>query len=1042
MKLPLNNIIILFWIIPVVCFAQSNRGTPRENLIDQLWSHYQLHQFDSILIKCDEILNAPREGSDDSFLSDIYSLLGNSYRQLQLPERAIYYHERALALRKRAGKTKLLEAGNSLFNIGNCLQDIGRLEEAMKYYRAAEETRNNSNLLPTDVSRAIMLNSIGFLLLQQNKPEQALSEFNIAIDILKTADQEHPQLVPVYINLAGFYEKTEDFINAWEILEKALKINQLRNETVGGQNVTADIISNQADLLVKRDSSAAAMQYYKMSIDILEDLPKTSSNQRLAGKNFNNLGNIYLERLDIASAIEAYEKSRIAFKSLTSLVHTSLPSVLNHLAICYRYRNQYKRSKDLLDQALEFYKSGAIQNPEVKAEIYNNLAVVYFEQDSLEQCLQYIIMALHTEKLYALKGATCVQSLIIQGDLYLKDGNLDRAEATFQSALLATRDIEKPSSALKVSILVGLGKTGLEKGEFKIAEKLAKEAVLLLDGGPIYTGTSLEANLLLARISEKKARSKEDWLLAFYRYRQALEIQRGIANYFEHIESVIFFRDRLKSLYDGIIRANIELSVYNADYQLLAFKYSNLFQNGYSRANLTGRNNWGNPDNKFQPLGKLGEIVNKPDLIYFEKHLIREIEHVKTIVLEFQAHLVSNVPTIKYYLDEEMIYKWVIGRDSIFFHQNEKSPVFDSILISYYRLLSTDRKWRPNRTQENKDWARSSYFLYQALLAPIERYFTEGATITIIPDGLLTFLPFEAFISSVPEQPNLFKQYPYLVYRYSFRYQPSFLNWPANESKNSKKWRKGILGVAPSFSGRVSEISPLEYNDDEVTKIVEILGGRLLVGDTITKIQIRELLKEYPVAHFSTHGYLDPVEPEHSHLLLSELDRRQSLIFDSIKYLDIETDLVVLSACETGIGKFYFGEGALSLARPFLLAGAKSTITSLWSVDDKRTADLFVEFYQRNNIPKDQALRKAKIQMITGSTAQKYAHPYYWASFVLSGDIKPVKSAFGERFPRWYFIGLFFILCTGILIFTYSRKKQLQHTSGDSNKQRKFNNIF
>jgi CHAT domain-containing protein len=153
-------------------------------------------------------------------------------------------------------------------------------------------------------------------------------------------------------------------------------------------------------------------------------------------------------------------------------------------------------------------------------------------------------------------------------------------------------------------------------------------------------------------------------------------------------------------------------------------------------------------------------------------------------------------------------------------------------------------------------------------------------------------------------------------------------------------------------------------------------------------------LAQYRILHFATHGLLDSAHPELSGVVLSLVDpdgcpRDGFLRLHEIYNLKLPADLVVLSACQTGLGKEIRGEGLVGLTRGFMYAGAKSVVASLWKIDDRATAALMKRFYEgmlgAARLTSAEALRKAQIEMWkTGN----WNHPYYWAAFVLQGEWK------------------------------------------------------
>jgi CHAT domain-containing protein len=146
-------------------------------------------------------------------------------------------------------------------------------------------------------------------------------------------------------------------------------------------------------------------------------------------------------------------------------------------------------------------------------------------------------------------------------------------------------------------------------------------------------------------------------------------------------------------------------------------------------------------------------------------------------------------------------------------------------------------------------------------------------------------------------------------------------------------------------------------------------------------------LNDYRIIHFACHGFLDERSPFRSALVLSDADAAGDdglLQMREIYGLNLSADLVVLSACQTAAGRLERSEGPMGLARPFFFAGARSVIASLWPVNDQSTVAFMHDFYRSlaAGLPAGEALRDAKTRMLKSP----WAHPFYWASFMLQGD--------------------------------------------------------
>jgi CHAT domain-containing protein len=188
--------------------------------------------------------------------------------------------------------------------------------------------------------------------------------------------------------------------------------------------------------------------------------------------------------------------------------------------------------------------------------------------------------------------------------------------------------------------------------------------------------------------------------------------------------------------------------------------------------------------------------------------------------------------------------------------------------------------------------------------------------------------------------------------------------------------------------------------------------GVLTTGFSATKEQIvNGGIKEYRIAHFATHGLLNREHPELSGIVLSLVDeqgnsRNGFLRMNDIYNLDLAADLIVLSACRTGLGKSVRGEGVIGLPGAFMYAGAKSVVASLWKVDDEATAELMGHFYAalfQEGLPSAAALRKAKEKMWR---QERWRAPFYWAAFVFQGEYaNEIEVSSRPKLPRSVILG-------------------------------------
>lgn len=286
---------------------------------------------------------------------------------------------------------------------------------------------------------------------------------------------------------------------------------------------------------------------------------------------------------------------------------------------------------------------------------------------------------------------------------------------------------------------------------------------------------------------------------------------------------------------------------------------------------------------------------------------------------------------------------------------------------------------------------QTAHALHQKLIAPLESKQALPQKLIIIPNGVLGYLPFEALLEELPSDKSLLGTYAYMIKKHQISYAFSATLLSEMKQKESPEYTRNFLAFAPDFPDRYSNFPPLAYNVLEANRIKSLLGGELIKAAAASKSNFITQVTSTKILHLATHGKANEEVGDYAYLAFSPADKDFLLYNREIYALQIPAEMVVLSACETGIGELQVGEGIISLARGFSYAGAKSIITSLWSVNDQKTQELMVSFYTyiKEGMTKDAALRQAKLDFI-----DKYFHeayPFYWASFIPIGDMTPIS---------------------------------------------------
>lgn len=280
----------------------------------------------------------------------------------------------------------------------------------------------------------------------------------------------------------------------------------------------------------------------------------------------------------------------------------------------------------------------------------------------------------------------------------------------------------------------------------------------------------------------------------------------------------------------------------------------------------------------------------------------------------------------------------------------------------------------------------------------------------IVPDGILNFLPFEALITQESSTTNFAKMH-YLLNDFRIAYNNSANNYL--NSKPVSKSKKTVLGIFPIFEKTAFELS---YSKKELESIKSNFKGKYLENSEASFSNFKNNANLYSILHLSTHASSGDIETPSS---IKFYD--QEILYSELYNLNINPDLVVLSACETGIGKLYKAEGAMSVARGFQFAGAQNLLFSLWKVNDYTTSVFMADFYKniKNDVPYFEANTNAKLAFLQDkSIPNAKKSPYYWSSFVYYGSV----SAEEKSTNYIYYIISLLIVIGLFLVFNHYRK--------------------
>ena len=347
-----------------------------------------------------------------------------------------------------------------------------------------------------------------------------------------------------------------------------------------------------------------------------------------------------------------------------------------------------------------------------------------------------------------------------------------------------------------------------------------------------------------------------------------------------------------------------------------------------------------------------------------------------------------------------------------------------------------------NPSRAYSDYLQSSTFLYQKLISPIDSLLAAEDSIKrmiISPDGMLGYLPFDLLLTHGVDSINRnYQTLPYLLKKYAVSYVNSAsLLIHENKDHLQAKPLYSFLGFAPKYDNGQNQIadqrqnlSRLAYNEQEVENAAKIWGGKYLSGSKANEAHFYRYSPKAVILHLAMHAFVNDTNPQLSGLAFGKLRENEPPLRDDYLYayelynLSLSAQLTVLSACNTGLGKWIQGEGMMSISRGFQYTGCNSIMYSLWQMDDKATADLIQEVYVNleTGLPKDIALQKAKIAFLS-SADPVISHPYYWGGLTLIGSTTPLDlSDIGTRTYYWLAVILAFFL-TGVSFYFIRAKR-------------------
>lgn len=869
----------------------------------------------------------------------------------------------------------------------------------------------------------------------------------------------------VNVTLGQAYSKGKQFEKAEQINNQI--IDEFRAVGIQIHPITGSIENSLGNAAISKGEYSKAIYHYQNCGAIFEET--IGKNNPYLGALRNNIGIAYMRKNDFYRGLANLQEAIRLKKQRVGSFHPSLAITYLNVTTVAIELEQYQLADSLSTIALQIIKTHFPEDKQTLGQLYNQKARIHRMLDKQDESILFHLQSIRTLKSAEHSIYKLAEAYQKMGNTYFLFGQFDEALRQQQKALTILEQDATIAESDKDNFYSSLARSLGKLGRFEEADKAWENVVINLPKhlqGNISDRDLLESQYVYGLYLEEKAdytQKQVDWSLALDHYLKADSLLKNVELASADRAALGLTRAQFARLFEGLIHCAFQLHEITGQksYQEVAFHYMERAKSRLLMESLQiqeGTSFLDLPDELLQEEQALckqiieiessltqleafndsSDYVNAQRMLFENKQsYFRLIERYKKefpnyYKLRFQPEITSLTDIQKSLSGEEAIISYYVG-DWHFFITKISKNGFELIRKNEPGdLLKMVEKVHQNIESKRIDesYIQVSYELYQLLLGDFQDL---PEKLIIIPDQELWYLPFETLLSNNISSISSFKDYPFLLkaHTISYNYSASLLL----QMENRKGFSSRLLAVAPTFQTADqqqaslfrADFGNLLFNREEANKIAEITGGKVLLAEAATKKAFLKQADQFGIFHFATHASVDADNQDFSFLAFAnaELLRNSNKISVQDLYgLSLPAQMVVLSACQTGIGPNQRGEGLASLARGFAYAGAKSIIPSLWKVNDLATSEIMVSFYEylKEGIPKDEALQKAKLDFINRQVENDHSHPFYWASFVALGDMERIH--FSNNL-NWIWPGALIILgfITFIIFFLKRTKK-------------------
>lgn len=949
-------------------------------------------------------LSAQAQKAGDDASHEEAADLAFHYKQQGKYEQAIPYLKRLVEhLREKQDVTWLVELGQlaALHLLAN------QYSEAIRLYDLQWEQKEKHPKLPDTITAMIYSQQAIPFEYFGNRDSDSISMLsNRALRLFQRhLPSTHHKVLTTKLRLANFYLRSYKYKQAEDLLDEIISL--ARKDANSSVKVLPDALRTLALHHYTQKHFEKAAKYYQESIQLVKQLSEPSMSDLTFAQN--GLALAYIGQGKPKKAISIYQELNALWKDSWGEEHPEYAVGLYNLAYAYEANGNLDSFEALSEKALAiFRKKLGVQHYRYISAL-KTMGVTYLRLKQYETALSFLQKAL---------GYNCMAAL----DSLPEDiSELHQYEFKYQGLAITTL-----------------------KNYFSMMANL----YFLKDKDPDYLLQSYQSLKLLLKVQAKQLESftqeedKFSSLQSIYTYADyALDLADRIDDKKYHKETFEFAELNKSAILKGALRGSqqyqlgkISAEIYE---QEKALRLRRSILNKEATASIADAAEWLQKSNQLnQEIEQFKQKLKEEQPAYFKKRYETKVPPLEA----FQTKLKEGQLMLVYYYGIRSLFIYSIDKDSFHFHKQVMN--MDSLEYHIRQLreaLTNYNRLQIQRGHIDSIYIKSAHWLYKKVLLPGMPKDKSYQQLILVPDGSLAHIPFEALLRSKPDKELSYKDLDYLLRHYEISYNYSASLWYDYLDTEREENTKGLMAWAATYAesdaaaerkrGFRAYLKELPGAEEEVKLLEKAYAGSFEVGLTCNEGQFKKVAKDYTILHLAMHGLLNKEYPLLSGLAFT--DTKDTIEDDflqawEISQLDLRAELVVLSACETGYGKFRQGEGLMSLARSFMYAGVPAQLVSLWPVNDRSTSSIMQNFYGQLDKGKNKAaaLQQAKLDYMAEVKNELTAHPVFWAPFIQLGDSRPIEvSPEGENNWLWWLMAALLLIATAaIALWRNSRR--------------------